>query len=691
VRRGAGAALAAALAAASAGAAEWRVPSAETPSLVHALALAADGDTVRVQGGVHRGPLRVERSVRLLGEEEPVLDGGGRGTVVTLAAAGSELAGFRVRGSGRLLEHDDAGIAVAAPHAVVRDNRLEEVLFGIDLRAAPGSRVAGNTIEGLDLALGRRGDAIRVWESDGTAIVGNVVSGARDVVLWYSSDLVVRHNRISGGRYALHFMYCDDAEVSGNLLADNSVGAYLMYSRRLRLTGNTLAGNAGPSGYGIGLKDMEDVEVAGNVLAGNRVGLFLDNSPLGGQGSGLLEGNLLVANRVGALLLPNVSGSRWIGNDFVDNSEQVALAGAGGLAASNLWESNFWSDYAGYDADGDGIGELPHRADRLFERLADRHPELRLFAGTPAAAALDFAARALPIVRPQPKLEDAAPRLAAHPRPPAPPLPASAEPAWAPAAGGLLALGLFVLAAPRLRSAGARAAAEPAIGPGPAVEARDLTVRFRGQPALDGVSFGIAPGEAVALWGGNGAGKTTALRALLGLVAAEGTVVVSGLDPRRRGKEVRRGIGFVPQEVALPGEPTVEETFDFFARLRRVPRRRVEELIEWLALRGHRGKRVRELSGGLRQRLALGLALLADPPLLLLDEPTANLDREARRLFHDLLGELKARGKTLVFTSHRATEVAALADRVLHLEEGKLAAAGAPAHVLRSALEDGDA
>jgi nitrous oxidase accessory protein len=530
-----------------------------------------------------------------------------------------------------------------------------------------------------------------VWESDGTSILGNVVTGARDVVLWYSSGLTVSDNRISGGRYALHFMHCDDAEVSGNLLAGNSVGAYLMYSRRLKLGGNAVVGSAGPSGYGIGLKDMEDVELAGNLLAGNRVGVFLDNSPLGGRGLALVTGNVLAANQVGALLMPNVRGARWIGNDFVDNDEQVALAGGGGDPAGNLWESNYWSDYAGYDGDGDGIGELPYRADRLFERLADRNPQLRLFAGSPAAAALDFAARAFPIVRPQPKLEDRAPRVAAHPRPRTPAVPATGGPQWGASASGLLALGLLVMAAPRLRLGGAVAArALAATAAGALVEARGLTVRFGRQQALDGVSFRIAPGEAVALWGGNGAGKTTALRALLGLLGAEGAVAVAGLDPRRHGKAVRRRIGFVPQEITLPGEPTVAETLDFFARLRRVPRVRVEELVAWLVLGGHRDKRVRELSGGLRQRLALGLALLADPPLLLLDEPTANLDIEARRVFRRLLQDLKQRGKTLVFTSHRAGEVAALADRVLHLEAGRLRAEGVPADVLRAAAEDTD-
>ncbi len=208
-----------------------------------------------------------------------------------------------------------------------------------------------------------------------------------------------------------------------------------------------------------------------------------------------------------------------------------------------------------------------------------------------------------------------------------------------------------------------------------------LTVTFGDKMALRGVDFEIRPGESVSLWGPNGAGKTTALRALLGLVRYGGSVRVAGLDPRRRGKEARRQIGFVPQEIGFQGELEAEETLRFFARLRRVADRRVEELLAWLGLEEERRRPVRTLSGGQKQRLALGVALLADPPILLLDEPTANLDAAARGSLYELLGQLREQGKTLVFTSHRAEEVELLADRVLLLEEGLLVADGAPREV----------
>jgi len=650
------------------------------------LAEAPAGAVVEVRGGVYPGPLVIERPVTLRGRGFPVIDGGGHGTVLTITAPDVRIEGFEIRGSGDSLDQENSGIALEASGGEIVGNRFEEVLFGIYLRQAAGSSIVGNQIRGMALDLPRRGDAIRVWSSHGVEIAENRVARGRDVVLWYSEDLEVVGNRVTDGRYGLHFMYCDDARIEGNLLEGNSVGAFLMYSRRLRLERNTIAGNHGPSGYGVGLKDMDDARIVGNVFAGNRVGAFFDNSPRAAEAESVVRGNLFAANDLGVVLLPNVVRGRFIDNSFVDNGQQVSVAGGGGDPEANLWRGNHWSDYAGYDADGDGFGDVAMRSEKLFEDLADRRSELRFFLGSPAQEALGFAARAFPLVRPQPRLVDPEPRMA--PRPPSgtPPLERRGG-ALAPLGGALLAGAAFLLIAPRLRRRlpesdtmpeDAMKEDTPSQETEALIEAEGLSKSFGSQRALGGVDFRIAAGEAVALWGPNGAGKTTALRALLGVIPAEGRLRIAGLDPWSRGREVRRGIGFVPQEVQLQDAWSVGEALDFYARLRRAPAGRSEALLEELGLEDEIEKPVGELSGGQRQRLALALALLADPPILFLDEPTANLDAASRRNFLELLRELKRRGKTLIFSSHRPEEVLALADRVLELDRGRLVSDGPP-------------
>src|SRR5262249_13876156 len=130
-------------------------------------------------------------------------------------------------------------------------------------------------------------------------------------------------------------------------------------------------------------------------------------------GSASMTENLFAGGEVGIRLLPNVERLAIEGNSFVENQQQVEVAGSGGDPAANRWHANHWRDSAGYDANGDGGGDVPYRAERLFEQVVDRRPALRFFLLSPATTAIDFAARAFPLFRPQAKLEDDAPRLAA--------------------------------------------------------------------------------------------------------------------------------------------------------------------------------------------------------------------------------------------------------------------------------------
>jgi len=393
-------------------------PQGTYDTLTAAIAEAQIGDTVDVYGGVYQGPFVIARSLTLVGHDEPVIDGGGQGTVLRLTAPNITLRGFVVRDSGDSLDQENSGIAVEAPGAVLENLRLEETLFGIYLREADNTVIRNNVISSKDLPVPRRGDPIRVWYSNDVLVENNVVNKGRDVVLWYSERLTVRNNEVSEGRYGLHFMYCDDATIENNLLIDNSVGTFLMYSRRLKLLSNTIARNRGPSGFGVGLKDMDDAVVKENLFVDNRIGAHLDNSPREINSVGRFEGNVFAYNDVGVNLMPSVRHNEFSGNSFVDNEQQVSIAGGGGQAEANDWTAgeagNYWSDYVGYDGDADGNGDMPYRAERLFENLMDQNSSLRLFMYSPVEQAVEFAARAVPFVKPQPKLTDERPLMNAE-------------------------------------------------------------------------------------------------------------------------------------------------------------------------------------------------------------------------------------------------------------------------------------
>ncbi len=223
----------------------------------------------------------------------------------------------------------------------------------------------------------------------------------------------------------------------------------------------------------------------------------------------------------------------------------------------------------------------------------------------------------------------------------------------------------------------------------------ELCLTLDARVILDHVSFTVARGESVALVGPNGSGKTSILRCLLGLVPFTGRVLVHGHDAVREPIAVRTLLSYVPQKAAF-GDTRAAEALAFVAALRRIDRARIPETLRAVGLEAHANERLRTFSGGMQQRLSLALALLADTPVLLLDEPSASLDHEGQQMFFDIVARLRKRGHTLLLASHRPEEVDCLTDRVLHLDSGRMVgpAAGVgsagplPVGSLRPAISD---
>lgn len=213
------------------------------------------------------------------------------------------------------------------------------------------------------------------------------------------------------------------------------------------------------------------------------------------------------------------------------------------------------------------------------------------------------------------------------------------------------------------------------------IEIRDLTKRYGTATVLRNVSLDIGRGESIALWGPNGAGKTTIVLCLLGYLQFDGEVRVDGRDVHADGKRVRSLIGYVSQQPDFYDDLTVYETLSFSASLRSLDATRIDEVVDLVDLGDHRHKAVGALSGGLRQRLGLGVALLPDPPILLLDEPTSNLDAAARQATVNLLEELRTEDRIMVITSHHLEEVSMLVNRVVVLDDGRAVDECAPAEL----------
>lgn len=205
------------------------------------------------------------------------------------------------------------------------------------------------------------------------------------------------------------------------------------------------------------------------------------------------------------------------------------------------------------------------------------------------------------------------------------------------------------------------------------IEFRDISKSFGRRRVLDRVSADVHPGRITLLLGPNGAGKSTLIRALLGIEPCDGQIRVDGLDAARDGCAVRARIGYLPQHGGLPPDLTVTETLTFFAALRGVAPGGIAALIDDADLRGHESARAGELSGGLRQRLGFAVAQLGQPPILVLDEPSASLDAVSRQWLAARLRTLADQGKTVLVSTHACQELFDVADDRITMADGRIA------------------
>ena len=218
-----------------------------------------------------------------------------------------------------------------------------------------------------------------------------------------------------------------------------------------------------------------------------------------------------------------------------------------------------------------------------------------------------------------------------------------------------------------------------------AVEVHNLTKTFGNFTAVDGVTFSIRKGEIFGFLGPNGAGKTTTIRILLGLLRpTSGSASVLGYDVEHQPEEIRKRIGYMSQRFSLYDDLTVGENLDFYGRTYGVRGRRLQDrkrfAIEMAGLEGREGELTQNLAGGWKQRLALGAAILHEPEMLFLDEPTAGVDPISRREFWDLLYDLADEGKTIFVTTHYMDEAEHCQD-LAFIHQGKIIAHGAPEEI----------
>lgn len=423
------------------GAAAPRDPPAGPVDLARLIEEAPAGATIVVPAGSYRVHLVIDRPLTLVADGDVMLDGGGRGTVLTIGAPDVTVRGFRVAHTGGQVEEGAAIKAVDADRVTIEGNRIEDAFTGIAVNGGSAVRVVGNELVGSGQVVsdaahvttsnvapasedphaehaagggpGGQGDGIALWNVRGALVRDNVIREVRDgVYLNYADEVLVDGNRIQRSRYAIHAMYGTAVTAFGNEIRGNLSGLVFMNTSGV-LAGRNVIVDARSSGTGFGvvLKDVTTLRLAENLIARNRVGLQAEGTVNRLDAEASVVSNRFAANDIGVALMPSAD-LVFGGNVFDANLTQVTALGVG-IERRNFWSyrgvGNTWSDYAGYDLAGDGVGDVPYRAGGAQDLLVAADPALAIFRTSPAMAILASAQAVWESARP-PVVLDQSPR-----------------------------------------------------------------------------------------------------------------------------------------------------------------------------------------------------------------------------------------------------------------------------------------
>lgn len=393
-------------------AAEIRVPN-EAGAIADAISRAADGDTLRLAPGTYSETLVLDRPLTLDGQGHAAIDGGGQGSVITVTGPGITVRGLTVTGSGDSHDTIDSGIQLTktARAPVIESNTLKGNLYGIDIHGADDAIVRGNVIEGRqDRLMNRRGNGVYVWNAPGAVVDGNDVRWGRDGIFVNSSKKnTFTNNTFRDLRFAVHYMYADDSLVQGNVSVGNDLGYAMMFSTRVKVMDNV---SLNDREHGVMLNYANRSEITGNVVIGAQEKCsFLYNS-----NKNVFTGNRFERCGIGIHFTAGSADNRITGNAFVGNRTQVKYISTKWDEWSEDGRGNYWSDFAGYDVDGDGLADAPYRPNDSMDHVLWTQPAAKLLLGSPAVQLVRWSQSAFPALLPGGVIDS-------HPlmRPPEPP------------------------------------------------------------------------------------------------------------------------------------------------------------------------------------------------------------------------------------------------------------------------------
>jgi len=372
-------------------------PKLPIKTISKAITLSNDGDTIIVHQGIYKETqININKSIYLLGKDYPILDAENKSENIFFASASNfTIAGFKFKNIGVSYTKEIAAIFVSnSTNFLLKDNVFQNVFYGFIIQRGKYGVIQNNTITGDAVDEASAGNGVHVWKSSNLRIEKNSISGMRDgIYLEFITQSHISKNTCKDNiRYGLHFMFSNFNEYAYNEFKNNGAGVAVMFSKEIKMHHNTFHYNWGTASYGLLLKEINDAEITDNVFKENTIGINID-----GCNRVKYSNNTFSKNGWALRFTGGCYANSFEYNNFMNNTFDLSY---NSKVNDNVFNANYWSDYAGYDLNKNGIGDVPYRPVKLFSYIVNKTPETLILLRTLFVDLINFSEKVSPIFTP---------------------------------------------------------------------------------------------------------------------------------------------------------------------------------------------------------------------------------------------------------------------------------------------------
>jgi nitrous oxidase accessory protein len=368
----------------------------EIKSIKQAVSISNDGDEILIRSGVYyEHDIFVDKSIHIKGEGRPIVDGENLETIFRFQADGFSLSGLEIINVGQSYTKDFAAILVSESNDfVIKHNILKYVFFGILVEKSKKGAISYNKVSSESVSQANSGNGIHLWHCSNMTVYKNELNGLRDGIYFefVKNSKVYDNVSFENLRYGLHFMFSNENSYENNVFKQNGAGVAIMFSKFVKMRHNRFEHNWGSASYGLLLKEIYDAEIENNVFDQNTIGISVDGSTRINY-----KENTFVRNGWAVKIIGACYENEFSNNNFLSNALDLSY---NSKINTNRFDGNYWSEYAGYDLDRDGIGDIPYRPVKLFSYIVHNTPEAIVLLRSMFVDIINFSEKVSPVFTP---------------------------------------------------------------------------------------------------------------------------------------------------------------------------------------------------------------------------------------------------------------------------------------------------